>query len=57
LPRAAFGAVSAYHLAQALCRTVVRYTANGPMGQTVNANPVSEHLLYLTLYVSSAGGV
>jgi hypothetical protein len=27
------------------------------MGQTSNVNPVSEHLLYLTLYVSNAGGV
>jgi len=27
------------------------------MGQTDSSNPVSEHSLYLTLYVSNAGGV
>jgi hypothetical protein len=27
------------------------------MAQTSNVNPISEHTLYLTLYVSCAGGV
>jgi hypothetical protein len=27
------------------------------VGQTANTNPISEHSLYLTLYVSNAGGV
>jgi hypothetical protein len=42
---------AAVHLAATLCEGAER------MSQLDNTNPVSEHGLYLTLYVSNAGGV
>ncbi len=31
--------------------------ASSCMSQVMNVNPASEHMLYLTLFVSNAGGV
>jgi len=40
-----------------LCAAPLTFSWAGEMGQTPNTNPISEHSLYLTLYISNGGGV